>query len=397
MLRRPIGTRRPSIPRLRRSPDIHARFPARLLIPIFKVIAAIREVDDPSLLLVCRLDAPTAQTVQRMITDSLATEKTGLWGRAYIDGAANSDPGLRIGDKWMGEILGNCTTSVCPVVYDEAPPIFPSGFPMTDCALYYGWYAAAVAGPFTRPDFHFVPGAVAVHIHSFSAATLRDPNANWVAPLLTKGAAASLGNVYEPYLQLTANLNVFNDRLLHGFTLAESAYMSLRALSWMQLIVGDPLYRPYAAWLQLDSKHESRSTATSWKTYHDFALKNLDKPAPEYRKLAREAASRANNCAMLEDLGLMEAHDGNWVKRQVISSKSRACYAKRDDILRGVLEEANAWVKQENPKRALDRHSRRVASYFRFARRRIVASAGARACSALQLRPVRHRRNGSVA
>src|SRR5438874_4994630 len=123
---------------------------------------------------------------------------------------------------------------------------------MTDCALYYGWYAATVAGPFTQPDFHFVPGAVAVHIHSFGASTLRDTNANWVGPLLARGAAASIGNVYEPYLQLTPHLDIFNDRLLHGFTFAESAYMATRVLSWMSVMVGDPLYRPYAAWLQID-------------------------------------------------------------------------------------------------------------------------------------------------
>jgi len=29
---------------------------------------------------------------------------------------------------------------------------------MTDCALYYGWYAGGVAGPFIEPDFRFVPG-----------------------------------------------------------------------------------------------------------------------------------------------------------------------------------------------------------------------------------------------
>ena len=54
---------------------------------------------------------------------------------------------------------------------------------MSDCALYYGWYADGVVGPFAQPSFRFMPGAVAVHIHSFSASTLRDPNANWVAPL----------------------------------------------------------------------------------------------------------------------------------------------------------------------------------------------------------------------
>jgi len=45
---------------------------------------------------------------------------------------------------------------------------------MSDCALYYGWYAGNVAGPFSQPGFKFVPGAIAAHIHSYSAATLRD-------------------------------------------------------------------------------------------------------------------------------------------------------------------------------------------------------------------------------
>jgi uncharacterized protein (TIGR03790 family) len=83
---------------------------------------------------------------------------------------------------------------------------------MTDCALYYGWRTEKAAGPFAQPEFRFSPGAIAVHIHSFSAMTLHDPNANWVAPLLSRGAAASLGNVYEPYLRLTAHRNIFNDR-----------------------------------------------------------------------------------------------------------------------------------------------------------------------------------------
>jgi uncharacterized protein (TIGR03790 family) len=125
---------------------------------------------------------------------------------------------------------------------DDLPAVFPDGYPITDCALYYGWYAGQVAGPFARRDFRFVPGAIAVHIHSFSANTVRDPNANWVGPLLAHGAAATMGNVYEPYLQLTPHLDVFNDRLLHGFTFAESAYMSAHAVSddsgWGDLFIG---------------------------------------------------------------------------------------------------------------------------------------------------------------
>jgi hypothetical protein len=56
--------------------------------------------------------------------------------------------------------------------------------------------------------------------------------------------------VYEPYLSFTANLDVFQDRLLAGVTLAEAGWMSQRAISWMGVVIGDPLYKPYQAWNQ---------------------------------------------------------------------------------------------------------------------------------------------------
>src|SRR5207302_9254349 len=167
-------------------------------------------------------------------------------------------------------------------------------YPMTDCALYFGWKADNAAGPFAQPDFRFSRGAVAVHIHSFSAMTLRDPNAFWVAPLLERGAAATLGNVYEPYLQMTAHLNIFNDRLLHGFTFAESAYSSIEVLSWMWVMVGDPLYRPYGSWLQIEAAGDSGKT-DQWKMYHNFAVQNFSNDAVQYRVLASQAARRARD------------------------------------------------------------------------------------------------------
>ena len=320
----------------------------------FQSFQPIRELENAGLLLVCRLDAPTAAIVRRMIADAITAEKSGLWGRSYVDGARNTTAGFELGDEWLAEIPQQLHKVGVPVVYDDSPAIFPDGFPMTDCALYYGWYAPNVAGPFNQPDFRFVSGAIAIHIHSFSAYTLRDPNANWVAPLISRGAAASIGNVYEPYLQLTAHLNILNDRLLHGFTFAESAYASIEALSWMSVVVGDPLYRPYAAWMQIDLPRESAKTTADWKVYHDFAVRYFANSSAQYRLLARQAASRAHNCPMIEDVGLMEASDGNFASATTYFQQARACYANRDDILRVVLEEAHAWVAQNKPKRALD-------------------------------------------
>ena len=320
----------------------------------YKSYRPIREFGDSPILLVSRLDAPTVSTVKRMITDAVEVEKTGLWGRAFVDGAHNVSGGMALGDKWLNEAQTQLHKAGVPVVYDEAPAIFPVGFPISDCVLYYGWYAENVSGTFAQPGDRFSPGAVAVHIHSFSASTLRDANAAWVGPLVQRGAAASMGNVYEPYLQLTSNLNIFNDRLLHGFTLAESAYMSLQALSWMTIVVGDPLYRPYAAWLQLDGRREVPPPAANYKMYHDFAVKNASVAPAEFSTKARVVASRAKNGPMLEDLGLMEMRGGNFAAATSYFQQARTCYSKRDDILRVVIVEAEALAKQNKPKKALE-------------------------------------------
>jgi uncharacterized protein (TIGR03790 family) len=322
--------------------------------PYFQSFRAITDFENPALLLVCRLDAPTAGTVRRMITDAIAAEKNGLWGRGYVDTAHNTAPGFQIGDKWMTDIQQQLRKSGIPVVLEDTPEVFPNGYPMSDCALYYGWYAGNITGPFTQLDFRFAQGAVAVHIHSYSATTLRDPGANWVGPLLVRGATASLGNVYEPYLQLTHHLDIFNDRLLHGFTFAESAYMATLGLSWMNVAVGDPLYRPYASWMQIDTTHESGRSTSVWKTYHDFAVKSASLPPADYRAQMRQLALRTRNGPMIEDLGLMEMGDGNFAAATNYFQLARGNYTKRDDILRAVLEEAGGWISQKKPKRALD-------------------------------------------
>ena len=322
--------------------------------PYFRSFRAISGLENRTLLLVCRLDAPSAEIVRRMIVDAIATEKDGLWGRAYVDGSNKTVAGWAAGDEWLAEIVGQFHKVGIPVVYEDTPALFPDAYPMTDCALYYGWYAGSVTGPFARPDFHLVPGAIAVHIYSFSASTLRDSNTNWVASLVSKGAAASLGNAYEPYLQLTSRLDTFNDRLLHGFTFAESAYMATPALSWMSVMVGDPLYRPYASRLQIDMQGQSAKNAGDWQMYHEFAVKNAARPAAEFRTLAEKAAVSAHNCLMLEDLGSIEARDGDLSAATNDFEQARTCYTKPDDIVRVVLEESDAWLKLNKPKRALD-------------------------------------------
>ena len=320
--------------------------------PYFQSFRPISELGPSPLLLVTRLDGPSSEVVRRMITDSVATEKAGLLGRAYVDGANNTSGGLADGDAWLKTVVKDLRQAGIPTVYDTKADLFSSGFPLNDCALYYGWYAGGMTGPFTDPGFSFTRGAVAVHIHSFSANSLRAPEANWVAPLLSKGAAASLGNVYEPYLQLTAHLDIFNDRLLHGFTLAESAYMAQRVVSWMNVVVGDPLYRPYATWMQSEVEPGERRRS-DWQMYHDFALQNGRNAPGAYLQTARKTAAAAGNGAMLEDLGLIEKEGRDFVSAISILKEARSFYTQPDDILRTVLEQADGLIQAGDKKAAL--------------------------------------------
>jgi uncharacterized protein (TIGR03790 family) len=200
-----------------------------------------------NLLLVARLDGPSAQIARELVDKAIQAETDGLWGRAYFDVRNVSDPGYKMGDDWIRAAAEICRKLGFETVIDETPETFPPEFPMSQIALYCGWYDGNVSGPFSRPHVEFMPGAFAYHLHSFSAADLRSTTNCWVGPLLAKGATISMGCVYEPYLSGTPEVAVFVARFIfEGMSFGEAAYASLPVLSWQTTVVGDPLYRPFA-------------------------------------------------------------------------------------------------------------------------------------------------------
>ena len=197
-------------------------------------------------LLVARLDGPTPGIARGLVDKALQAEADGLWGRAYFDLRNTTEPGYKMGDDWIRGAAEICRRLGFETVVDEHPGTFPAGFPMSQIAFYVGWYDGNVSGPFAQPKVEFMPGAFAYHIHSYSAATLRSTNQNWVGPLLAKGATITMGCVTEPYLAGTPDLGVFAARLIfHRFTFGEAAYAAQPVLSWQTTVVGDPLYRPF--------------------------------------------------------------------------------------------------------------------------------------------------------
>jgi uncharacterized protein (TIGR03790 family) len=200
-----------------------------------------------SMILVTRLDGPRPEDVRRMIDDSLYAEKSRLAGLAVVDtrGLTDVNQGYILGDIWLRNSRDQLVKDGWTVKFDDKNEVLPATDPCNHVALYFGWYADNATGPWVTAPDRFVRGAIAYHLHSFSAATVRSNPSNWVGPLIAHGAAASMGMVYEPYLMLTPHIDIFTKRLLAGNYFAEAAYASEMGLSWMMTVVGDPLYRPF--------------------------------------------------------------------------------------------------------------------------------------------------------
>lgn len=197
-------------------------------------------------LLVTRLDGPTAEIARGLVDKALQGETEGLWGRTYFDLRNTTDPAYKTGDDWIRNAAEICRRLGFDTIIDDNPATFPAGFPMSQIAIYIGWYDVNVSGPFARPNVEFMPGAFAYHLHSYSAHPLRSSTQAWVGPLLAKGATITMGCVEEPYLAGTPDLTIFTARLLvYGMSFGEAAYACQSVLSWQTTAVGDPLYRPF--------------------------------------------------------------------------------------------------------------------------------------------------------
>ena len=257
------------------------------------------------MLLVGRLDGPDPQTVRRMIDDALTVERYGLHGRAYFDWRGLQDEKFVKGDDWIRGAYRAFHEAGYECDFDDQPETFDEDYPMTDAAIYAGWYAQDVVGPFLRPDFHFQTGAIAYHLHSFSGASVRTRTTFWVGPLLAKGAAATMGNVFEPYLSYTPRIDLFFQRLLDGAPFLEAGYYSEPVLSWQTTFVGDPLYRPFAASLdaQIERLEADHKPDVEWAYVRKINLLVAQDDSTKAEDLCRRKAEALGSEVLYEKLG----------------------------------------------------------------------------------------------
>lgn len=200
-------------------------------------------------LMVSRLDGPDADTVVRLIDDAIATEKTGLQGKAYFDARWPAPPkeqqlsGYALYDASLHHAAEKISqTGRMPVQLDEREALFQPG-EAPQAALYCGWYSLSCY----VDAFTWVRGAIGYHIASGECTTLKRPESQvWCKRMLERGIAATIGPVNEPYVQAFPLPELFFPLLAEGYlSLGETYLVTLPFLSWQMVLIGDPLYQPF--------------------------------------------------------------------------------------------------------------------------------------------------------
>ena len=164
--------------------------------------------------------------------------------------------------------------------------------------------------------------------------------------MIQHGASASVGNVYEPYLVFTTDFGIMENKLIEGHNLAESYYAAQPVLSWMNILVGDPLYRPYAA------IKDNPDSPIIWKDYRRIVLAHHG----DVLKAAAELGARARatkESLYLEALGAAQ-YDAGVLSAAGASFREASALAKDPNIrFRLLLEQARVLEKRGKPERGV--------------------------------------------
>lgn len=263
---------------------------------------------------VARLDGITAADAKALADNAISAEKKGLLGRAYIDvGGPHAQ-----GDKWLLVCAEKARELGFDASTERSRALMDADARYDAPALYFGWYSGGVAGFFRDPNFRFPAGAVAIHIHSFSATSMRSKTA-WTPALVARGAAATVGNVYEPYLGMSHYPHYFLEALADGKTAGEAAAYSIPVFSWQGVFVGDPLYRPFAKSVE-EQMSEAKRAPTRLSQYAFLRAANLAERggnAEDARKILKDAEMYAPGLALNFALAQKEAAEKGACSRSV--------------------------------------------------------------------------------
>ena len=232
--------------------DMHGRrhnLPGNIPNPYYnRSDAAFRHADFP-MYLVTRLAGYDFDDVAHMIDRSLAARNRGKF---VIDlKADDSTPG----NDWL-----RAAAKALPkdrVVFDETKTAL---YNQHDVIGYASWGSNDPDRKERHVHFQWAPGAIVTEYVSTNGRTFARPPDSWnigtwtnpsswfaggpqtlTADYIHDGATGASGHTDEPYLAFTPHPDILLPAYYHGHNLAESYYLAIPALSWMNIVVGDPL------------------------------------------------------------------------------------------------------------------------------------------------------------
>lgn len=213
-------------------------------------------VQDPrtlQMVYVSRLDGPNLKILTRMVDDAIATESAGFAGPVFGDAQGlDGNTGYAAADTSIRGAIDRLAGAGFPAVLDMnqadwRPPAGGVGEQAAGAAFYVGWYSLQKFQDIFGSQ-GLARGAIAWHIASGEAVDIWNINGTeWCVNLMRRGAAVTLGPVFEPYVGAFPRAEILVESLLAGRTIAESYWQALPHVSWAMVLLGDPLYRPFGA------------------------------------------------------------------------------------------------------------------------------------------------------
>jgi uncharacterized protein (TIGR03790 family) len=201
--------------------------------------------------LVTRLDGYDMKDMKGIVDRALLARNTGKF---VIDLRADE---ATPGNEWL-----RTAALLLPkdrVVIDESPAVLAN---IKDVIGYASWGSNDKDRKRRRLHMEWLPGSIATEYVSTNARTFRQPPETWelgtwadkkswfaetpqtlTADYIHEGANAASGQVDEPYLTYCPRPDFVLPAYYSGRTLAESFYMGIPGLSWMNVVIGDPLMR----------------------------------------------------------------------------------------------------------------------------------------------------------
>lgn len=218
--------------------------------PYFKAIVDFNHPRFP-IYLVTRLAAWDFSDVKQMIDRSLAARNRGNFVIDLKGDAAPDDEG----NGWLRDAMIQLPTP--RTIFDDGRKVL-EGIP--NVIGYASWGSNDIYRKNRFLKMGWLPGAIATEFVSTNARTFIRPPDSWnigpwsnqqayyagapqtlSADLIHEGATGASGHVNEPFLQFCPRPQYVLPAYLKGEPLAEAFYRGIPAVSWMNVVLGDPL------------------------------------------------------------------------------------------------------------------------------------------------------------